>query len=130
VTTRSASDLYVVDSSGWLEYLTEDSKASAFAQYLEGGEGSVLLPAIVLCEIYKHLAKQRGRALAERFVAQAIHRRVVPLDDSIALAAGNLAVEHRLNTTDAIVYATARVCQAQLVTADTHFRGLPGVIIP
>src|ERR1700676_3353887 len=67
VTTRSASDLYVVDSSGWLEYLTEDSKASAFAQYLEGGDGSLLLPAIVLCEIYKHLAKQRGRALAERF---------------------------------------------------------------
>jgi predicted nucleic acid-binding protein len=129
VSTRNASDLYVVDSSGWLEYLTEDSKASAFAQYLEG-EGSILLPAIVLCEIYKHLAKQRGRALAERFVAQAIHRRIVPLDESIALAAGNLAVEHRLNTTDAIIYATARVCQAELVTADTHFRGLPGVIIP
>ena len=32
--------------------------------------------------------------------------------------------------TDAIVYATARACSAQLVTADTNFRGLPGVIIP
>jgi hypothetical protein len=31
---------------------------------------------------------------------------------------------------DAIVYATARVCQAQLVTGNTHLRGLPGVIIP
>jgi predicted nucleic acid-binding protein len=128
VTTRSGSDLYVVDSSGWLEYLSEDSKAAAFAHYLEG-EG-VLLPAIVLCEVYKHLAKQRGRTIAERFVSQAIHRRVVPLDETIALAAGNLAVEHRLNTADAIVYATARVCEAQLVTADTHFRGLAGVIIP
>lgn len=129
MTARSVSDLYVVDSSGWLEYLTEDSKAAAFAQYLEG-DGSVLLPAIVLCEVYKHLAKQRGRTIAERFVAQAFQRRVIPLDDSIAVAAGNLAVEHRLNTTDAIVYATARICQAQLVTTDTHFRGLPGVIIP
>ncbi len=128
MTTRSGSDLYVVDSSGWLEYLSEDSKAAAFAHYLEG-EG-VLLPAIVLCEVYKHLAKQRGRTIAERFVSQAIHRRVVPLDETIALAAGNLAVEHRLNTADAIVYATARVCEAQLVTADTHFRGLAGVIIP
>jgi predicted nucleic acid-binding protein len=128
VTTRSASELYVVDSSGWLEYLCEDSKAGAFAHYLEGE--SVLLPAIVLCEVYKHLAKQRGRTVADRFVSQAFHRRVVPLDETIALAAGNLAVEHRLNTADAIVYATARICQAQLVTADTHFRGLPGVIIP
>jgi predicted nucleic acid-binding protein len=128
VTTRSASELYVVDSSGWLEYLSEDSKAAAFAHYLEGE--NVLLPAIVLCEVYKHLAKQRGRTVADRFVSQAVHRRVVPLDETIALAAGNLAVEHRLNTADAIVYATARICQAQLVTADTHFRGLPGVIIP
>ena len=127
--TRSASELYVVDSSGWLEYLSEDSKAAAFAPYLEGETG-VLLPALVLCEVYKHLAKQRGRTIADRFIAQAFHRRVIPLDERIALAAGNLAVEHRLNTADAIVYATARICEAQLVTADTHFRGLPGVIIP
>jgi predicted nucleic acid-binding protein len=129
VTTRNASDLYVVDSSGWLEYLTEDSKASSFAQYLES-EGSVLIPAVILCEVYKHLTKQRGRALAERFVSQAFHRQIILLDEAIALAAGNLAIEHRLSTVDAIVYATSRVCQAQLVTSDTHFRGLPGVIIP
>ena len=128
MTTRSGSDFYVVDSSGWLEYLTEDSKAAAFAHYLESD--AVLVPAIVLCEVYKHLARQRGRTLADRFVSQALERRVVPLDESIALAAGNMSIEHRLTMADAIVYATARLCQAQLVTADTHFRGLPGVIIP
>ncbi|MGH9690226.1 MAG: type II toxin-antitoxin system VapC family toxin [Candidatus Acidiferrales bacterium] len=128
MTTRSGSDLYVVDSSGWLEYLTEDTKSAAFGHYLE--TETVLVPAIVLCEVYKHVARQRGRSVADRFVTQALQRRVVPLDESIALAAGNLSLEHRLNMPDAIVYATARVCQAQLVTADTHFRGLPGVIIP
>ena len=117
-----------MDSSGWLEYLAEDSKAAAFAHYLESD--AVLVPAIVLCEVYKHIARHRGRTLADRFVSQALERRVVPLDESIALAAGNLSLEHRLTMADAIVYATARVCQAQLVTADTHFRGLPGVIIP
>ena len=129
MTTRNVSELYVDDSSGWLEYLTEDSKAAAFAHYLEG-DGSILLPAIVLCEVYKHLAKQRGRAIADLFVSLEFHRRVVAVDETIAMAAGALAVEHRLSTTDAIVYATARVHQAQLVTSDTHFRGLPGVIIP
>ena len=129
VTARSVSEVYLVDSSGWLEYLTEDSKAAAFAPYLEG-DGTVIIPALVLCEVYKHLAKHRGRSVAERFVAQALQRRVVAVDDAIAVAAGNFAVEHRLNTVDAIIYATARSCQAQLVTTDTHFRGLPGVIIP
>ena len=31
---------------------------------------------------------------------------------------------------DAIIYATAQAHQAQLVTGDAAFRGLPGVIIP
>jgi predicted nucleic acid-binding protein len=129
VSTRSGSELYLVDSSGWLEYLTEDSKAAAFGHYLEG-EASVLVPSLVLYEVYRHLAKHRGRTIADRFVSQALHRRVVPLDETIALAAANVSLDHRLTGTDAILYATARVCQAQLVTANTHFRGLPGVIIP
>ncbi|HEX4074640.1 MAG TPA: type II toxin-antitoxin system VapC family toxin [Candidatus Acidoferrales bacterium] len=129
MSTRSASETYLVDSSGWLEYLTEDSKAAAFGHYLEG-EGSVIVPSLVLYEVYRHLAKQRGRTIADRFVSQALHRRVVPLDETIALAAANASLDHRLTPTDAIVYATARVCQAQLVTANTHFRGLPGIIIP
>jgi predicted nucleic acid-binding protein len=129
VTTRSGSDTYLVDSTGWLEYLTEDSKASAFGHYLEG-DGSVVVPSVVIYEVYRHLAKHRGRALADRFASQALLRKVIPLDETVALAAANFSLDHRLNGTDAIVYATARVCHAQLVTANTHFRGLPNVIIP
>lgn len=129
MTTRSASELYLVDSSGWLEYLTEDTKAAAFGHYLEA-ESSVLVPTLVIYEVYKHLARQRGRMIAERFVAQALHYKVVALDDTIALAAANASIERRLGTLDSILYATARTWQAQLVTANTRFRGLPGVIIP
>lgn len=129
MTTRTVSELFVVDSSGWLEYLTDDSKASAFAHYIEN-ESAVVVPSLVLYEVYKHLAKNRGRALADRFISQALHRRVVSMDETIALAAANASLDHRLGGADAIIFATARVCQAQLVTANTHFRGLPGVIIP
>lgn len=129
MTPRSDSELFVVDSSGWLEYITDDSKAAAFGHYLEN-ESSVVVPSLVIYEVYKHLAKHRGRAVADRFVSQTMHRRVVPMDETIALAAANASLDHRLSGADAIVYATARVCHAQLVTANTHFRGLPGVIIP
>jgi toxin FitB len=129
VTTRTASELFLVDSSGWLEYLSEDSKAAAFAHYLEN-ESAVLVPSLVIYEVYKHLARLRGKPLADRFLSQALHCRVVPLDEMIALAAANSSLDHRLSMADAILYATARSCQAQLVTANTKFRGLPGVIIP
>jgi predicted nucleic acid-binding protein len=85
---------------------------------------------VVIYEVYKQLARQRGKPLADRFLAQALQCRVVPLDEMIALAAANFSTDHRLNMADAIIYATARSCQAQLVTANTRFRGLPGVIIP
>ena len=129
MTSRSASELVVVDYSGWLEYLTEDSKAAAFGHYIEA-EDSVLVPSVVLYEVYKQLAKLRGKPIADRFVSQTMHQKIVPLDESIALAAATASLDHRLSTMNAIVYATARVCSAQLVTSDTHFRGLPGVIIP
>jgi predicted nucleic acid-binding protein len=129
VTTRSGSELYLVDSSGWLEYITDDSKAAAFGHYLEA-DFPVLVPTVVIFEVYKHLAKHRGKSVADRFASQALVRSVIPLDETIALAAANVSLEHRLSGVDAIVYATARVCQAQLVTANTHFRGLPAVIIP
>ena len=129
MTPRTGSDLFVVDSSGWLEYITDDVKAAAFGHYLEN-ESAVVVPSLIIYEVYKHLAKHRGRALADRFVSQALHRRIVPMDETIAVAAANASLDHRLTGADAIIYATARVCQAQLVTANTHFRGLPGVIIP
>ena len=129
MTTRTASELFLVDSSGWLEYLTEDSKASAFGHYLEA-EASVIVPSIVIFEVYKHVARHRGKSLADRFLSQALQCRVVPLDEMISLAAANASLDHRLGMADAIVYATARSCQAQLVTSNTRFRGLPGVIIP
>jgi predicted nucleic acid-binding protein len=129
VTPRTASETYLVDSSGWLEYLADDPKAAAFANYLEG-DATVIVPVVVIYEVYKQLAKNRARGFADRFMSQVLHRRVIPMDETIAVAAANASIDHRLGTADAIVYATARVCQAQLVTANTHFRGLLGVIIP
>ncbi len=129
MTTRTGSELYLVDSSGWMEYLTEDSKAAAFGHYLEN-EASVVVPSLVIFEVYKQLARQRGRSVADRFLTQALQCRVVPLDEMMAVAAANASLEHRLGAADAILYATARSCQAQLVTLNTRFRGLPGVIIP
>lgn len=127
--TRNGSELCLVDSSGWLEYLTEDSKAAAFAPYLEAEE-QVVVPAIVLYEVYRHLSKHRDKALADLFAAQALHCKIVPMDETVALEAASLGLYHRLSPANAIVYASSRVWKAPLITTNTHFRGLPNVVIP
>jgi predicted nucleic acid-binding protein len=129
VTGPTGSELLLVDSSGWLEYLTDDSKAGDFAPYIES-EAPLLVPTIVLYEVFKMLSRERGKTAADGFVSEAFRRIIVPLDENLALAAAHVSLELRLAMADAIIYATAQASQAQLITGDLAFRDLPGVIIP
>jgi predicted nucleic acid-binding protein len=54
---------------------------------------------------------------------------VVPLTTDLALSAAALHKAHKLATADAIIYATARAHDADLLTCDVHFEGLDGVVL-
>jgi predicted nucleic acid-binding protein len=49
----------------------------------------------------------------------------VPIDERLALLAARISLDRRLAMADAMIYATALVAGARLVTADAHFQGLP-----
>ena len=125
MTTRSASELVLVDSSGWVEYFGEGPKAETFAPCLENEP--LLVPTVVLYEVYKKLRQAESTTAADRFVSQALRQRVVPLDEPVALAAAKVSLEHHLPMADAIIYATALLFRAELVTSDPDFKDLPGV---
>ncbi|MGA8224032.1 MAG: type II toxin-antitoxin system VapC family toxin [Candidatus Acidiferrales bacterium] len=129
MTATTGSELTVVDSSGWLEYITEDANAAGFAPFIEREE-PLLIPTIVLYEVFKALIRKRGKTDANRFVSQAFKHILLPLNEDLALASAEVSLEYRLAMADAIVYATALAYQATLVTGDTAFRDLPNVIIP
>lgn len=128
MTTPTGSEAVIVDSSGWLEYLTEDLKADLFTPYIERKELN-LVPTIVLYEVCKKLLMSQAKPAAERFSLQALRLQVIPLDEQIALAAARTGLDHRLAMADAIIYTTARHFQADLITSDAHFAGLPGVTL-
>jgi toxin FitB len=129
VTIPTDSEPLVIDSSGWLEYLTDDVDAGRFARYIER-EAPLTVPSVVMYEVYKKLFHDRGKTVADRFASQAMRHVVVPLDEMLALSAARLSLDHHLSMADAIIYATAQAQHATLVTGDQHFRDLPGVIIP
>lgn len=118
----------VVDSSGWLEFFFKTSNKEKFSSYILGKE-KVFVPSLVLFEVYKKIKKSLSEAEALLAIAQMKKEEVVPLDDESALLAADLALEYKLAMADAVVYATARRCQATLVTADNDFRGLPHVVV-
>jgi predicted nucleic acid-binding protein len=128
VIATTGTDLTVVDSSGWVAYLGDGSQAEAFAVYLEREE-LLVVPTIVICEVVKKLKVTSNETVVDRFLSQAYRGRQIELDASIAIAAAQISIRHRLAMADAIIYATAESAVAQLVTSDTDFRDLPGVIV-
>jgi predicted nucleic acid-binding protein len=117
-----------VDSSGWLEYITSDSKADLFSPYLEG-QRPVLVPAIVLYEVRKLLLQRQPKTVADLFVSEALRHTVVSVDQEIALAAAVISIQYELPMADALIYATAERHGAEVVTSDSHFKGLPRVTL-
>ena len=91
----TASELALVDSSGWLEYLTGDTKAEAFGKVLLGSV-QVLVPTVVLYEVFKVLLLRASKANADLFLSEALRRKVVDLTDTIALAAASYSVDCKL----------------------------------
>ena len=124
----TGSEPIVVDSSGWLEYLADGSKADAFALYLEREEG-VLVPTIVIYEVRKVLSLKQNKSLADIFLSDALRRTILPFDDILAIKSADISVRHKLSMADAIIYATAQHSEALLVTSDSHFEKLGGVIL-
>jgi predicted nucleic acid-binding protein len=119
-----------VDSSGWVEYLGDGPKAELFAEYLENPE-TLLLPSIVVYEVYKKMLREQSDTLAESFLSSAFgfQEREILLDVSLAALAARTSVKANLPMADAIIYAAAQEHQAQLITSDAHFAGLPGVTV-
>jgi predicted nucleic acid-binding protein len=117
----------VVDSSGWLEWLTDGALAEHYAPFL-ADPSEVLTPVIVMHEVYRWMRRERGEQAA--LVAAAALQRtvVVPLTPVLALEAADLGLEHRLAMADSLVYATAVHHRAELITSDADFEKLPGVV--
>jgi predicted nucleic acid-binding protein len=118
------SEFFLVDSSGWIEFLGDGPLAEKFAPFFEH-EDRLIVPAIVLYEVYKKLLSVRGSRAADRFLSAALRARVVPVDERLALLAARISLDRRLAMADAMIYAAALIAGARLVTSDAHFEGLP-----
>jgi predicted nucleic acid-binding protein len=118
--------MILVDTCGWIEWLTDGNLADQYEPCFEDVTQSIV-PTSVQFELYKWVARKEGEQRALEAVALTEQALVVPLSTSIALLAADLSMAHQLSFADAIIYATARFHQAELITSDSHFKGLQRV---
>ena len=117
----------VIDSVGWLAYFMGDPLAAHYRSHLRN-QSEVVTPCIVVYEVYKKVASQIGRRAAAMAVAQLGKTQLVPLDYAMANSAARYSLRYKLSMADAVIYATAVSARATLITSDSHFQGLPGVM--
>ncbi len=116
----------LVDSSGWLEYLTEGRNADFFAPTVEDTE-HLMVSTINIYEVFKRVLRQRGEDAALQAAALMQQATVVDVSPPIALDAAKLSAELKLPMADSLILATARAYSATVWTQDADFKGLPDV---
>ena len=120
--TIATPTLNVVDSSAWLEYLTGSVQAARFAGVIEDSK-RLIVPAIVLYEIFKKVLRERGEQAALQIAAAMHAGKVVPVDAALALD----AARYPMPLAGSFIYATAQRLGATVWTQDEDFKDLPGV---
>lgn len=118
--------MLVVDTSAWIEWLIDTPTAELIAPELPK-RADWIVPTIVQLELTKWLRREVSAEKADDVIAYSLECRVIPLSTAIALAAADVAQQHKLPIADAIIYATARASDADLLTCDAHFKDLPSV---
>jgi predicted nucleic acid-binding protein len=116
------SELNIVDSSGWLEYLADSKSAAFFASAIED-TAHLLVPVITVYEVFKKILRERGENEALQVASMMQGGRVIELDSALALD----AARYLLPLADSLIYATALRYGATLWTQDEHFKDLPRV---
>lgn len=115
-----------VDSCGWLEYFADGPLAEFFAPAIRETD-DLVVPSIVILEVFKRVLQQRGEGDALVAAAAMMKGRVVDLDAVVAMEAARLGVSLGLPLADSVILATARAHGATVWTSDSDLEGIEGV---
>jgi predicted nucleic acid-binding protein len=117
----------LIDTSAWIEML----KASGVGQSVRKAVPEVenwVVPTIVQLELEKWALRNLSDQEAAKLLSFSNYCVVIQLSTDVAVYAAQLSIDHKLSTADAIIYATAQMNHAELLTCDAHFKDLPSVI--
>jgi len=116
----------LVDSSGWLEYFIDGKNSKIFSKPLNNKE-ELIVPSIILYEVFKVVLKEKDENTALQVVATMQQCKVIELTSEIAIQAAKLSLEKKLPMADSIILSTSYFYNAVIWTQDADFKNISGV---
>jgi toxin FitB len=118
--------MIIIDSSCWIEYFSGTDLSKRFIDIVLQID-NVLVPTIILNEVFKKLIYSVSEKEALFAIAQMEEAKIIDLTRDLALEAARYSKIFKLPLADSIIYATAMKYNAILYTMDKHFEGLENV---
>jgi predicted nucleic acid-binding protein len=120
--------LILIDSYGWIEYFADGPLAESYAAFIEKADAEkTVTPTIVMYEVYRKIKSMKGEQKALEAYAQMSRTKIVELTSLISLKAADISITLNLGIADSIIVATAKACNAEIVTNDEHLRSIDRV---
>jgi predicted nucleic acid-binding protein len=116
----------IIDTSGWLEYFTGGPNSDFFSTAIKK-DPNIIIPTIILYELWKKISREKGEDKAIELVAQLKRYEIVPLDESLSISAAKISNEYKIPMADSIIYATLMKYNATLWTQDSDFKDFENV---
>lgn len=113
--------MIIVDSCGWLEWFTDGKLADAYKSYLEDTD-NLLIPSIILYEVYKLLKREIGEEKALIASGYMKNATVIPIDETLALSAADISLQEKLAMADAIIVAVSRAHNSRIISSDADLK--------
>ena len=116
----------IVDSSGWIEYITDQENADFFEKPINRPD-DLLIPTVCLYEVFKRVLREFDEERALDVMGIMSLGTSVDLDRQIAIHAAHISNELKLAMAESMILSTARIFNAVIWTQDEHFRNIEGV---
>jgi len=125
----ASSAPHVLDTSALLTLIEDEAGAETVERVIRSSR--VVLPAVVLMEVFYILRQERGEAEAYRLYAhcrEIADELVSELDEPTVLQAGRFKADHKVSLADAWIAAVAKLKGAILVHKDPELEALEGLV--
>ena len=116
----------VVDSSGWLEFLSDGPNANDFSEPLTNID-DLIVPSICVYEVFKVVLRERNEDSALLAVSLMKQGKTVDLSFEIAAQAAKVSHDIKIPMADSIILTTAQLYDATIWTQDSDFKNLDNV---
>ena len=120
---------YLLDSSALLVFMEDEAGADKVQDILRNKK--VILPFVVLLEVYYITLREKGPDVADRRYAMIKSLDVEikwQMDESTLMLAGKYKAQYRISLADAMIAAFAKTENAILVHKDPEYEALKGEV--